>query len=47
MIELDFQLSLMHLNYSTAMEEGKVVRDLDRQEESLKEMEQLASLIPS
>ncbi len=47
MIDLAFQLSLMHLNLSTAMEEAKVVGDLDCQEESLKEMEQLASLIPS
>ena len=47
MNELDFQLSLMHLNHSTAMEEEKVVRDIDRQEQSLKEMEQLASLIAS
>ena len=47
MDELVFQLSLMHLNHSTTLEEAIVVRDLDHQEESLKAIEQLVTLLPS
>ncbi|MCX6606052.1 MAG: hypothetical protein NTV52_21010 [Acidobacteria bacterium] len=47
MNELGFQLSLMHLNHSTTLEEVAVVREVDHLEESLKAMEQLAAVNPS
>ena len=47
MNELGFQLSLMHLNHSTTLEEVAVVREIDHLEESLKAMEQLAAVNPS